>query len=133
MPVVSEEALWGLFKHAFSWLTNLSRAGEKRKSESIRALRAVIQASRQTAIYVSHLEGGGARDRQDEMRISLDWTSLGFRLKDLSLTSLSKRCDIKGKYWSDRTHYDKDFLSKADVALGQMELLAREMLHQMEH
>jgi hypothetical protein len=41
---------------------------------------------------------------------------------------LTKRCDIKGKYWADPVHYDSEFLNKADVGLERMEQLARQMV-----
>ena len=43
------------------------------------------------------------------------------------------KCTLESAKVTKANFNDEDFLSKADVALGQMELLAREMLHQMEH
>jgi hypothetical protein len=60
------------------------------------------------------------------------WTELGFRLEDLDLLKLAKRCDIKGKYWADPVHYDSEFLNKADVGLERMEQLARQMVPEIE-
>jgi hypothetical protein len=60
------------------------------------------------------------------------WTELGFRLNDLKLTKLAKRCDIKGRYWADPARYDSNFLEKADVGLERMEQLARQMISKIE-
>jgi len=60
------------------------------------------------------------------------WTELGFRLGDLELTSLAKRCDISGRYWADPDQFEEDFLRKADIGLARMEQLARQMIAQIE-
>jgi hypothetical protein len=104
MAEISAGLLWEIFTHARSWLANLNRAGEQRKRQSIQALRGIITASRQTAVY----------------------------LRQLGITRLAKRCQITGKHWSDPSHYDREFLEKADVSLERMERLATEILHQIK-
>mgnify|MGYP000043008109 FL=1 len=131
MAEISAGLLWDLFKHARSWLVNLNRAGERRKRESKEALRGIILASRQTAVYLRQLEDSGRRDHEAERRLSTRWTELGFELEDLGIGKLAKRCQIAGKHWSDPDHYDRDFLEKADISLDRMERLATEILHQI--
>jgi hypothetical protein len=129
---ISAGLLWELIKHARSWLANLSRAGERRKRQSMAALRGIIIASRQTAVYLRQLEESGRRDHEAERRLSTRWTELGFELEDLGITKLAKRCQIAGKHWSDPNHYDRDFLERADISLDRMERLATEILHQID-
>ena len=131
MAEISAGLLWEIFTHVRSWLANLSRAGEQRKRQSIDALRGIITASRQTAVYLRQLDETGRRDHSIEQNLSVRWTELGFRLEDLGITRLAKRCQITGKHWSDPDHYDRDFLEKADVSLDRMERLATEILHQI--
>lgn len=131
MAEIGAGLLWELFKHARSWLANLSRASERRKRQSIEALRGIITASRQTAVYLRQLEETGRRDHRTEERLSVRWTELGFQLEDLGITKLAKRCQVTGKHWSNPGHYDPDFLEKADVSLDRMERLATGILHEI--
>lgn len=128
MEALSTKVLNELFSHGAKWLANLRRAKLKRKRESVQALREVIAASRETAVYVRQLSDKGKRDHDVERRLSSLWTKLGFALEDLDIPKLAKRCQIKGKHWSDPEHYDDAFLKKADVSLEKMERLARELL-----
>lgn len=123
--IVTSVSLWEILKHTATWLRNLSRASNKRKLESIAAVREVVQASRRTGVYVRHLRDGGDRSNETEMELSMIWTELSFTLGDLGLSALAKRCDIKGRHWSDPTQFDDDFLEKADISLETMERLAR--------
>jgi len=110
----------------------LRRAKGERKRQSIYALRNVILSSRETAVYIRQLNETGRRDHSVERRLSVLWTDLGFALSDLGLNKLAKRCNIKGKHWSDPTHYDQEFLDKADVKLDRMERLASELLFEID-
>lgn len=132
MAIVTDIGLWELIKHLGQWLSNLNRAGEKRKQESIEALRAVILAARDTTVYVRQINDTGMQDHHEETRLSLMWTELSFRLGDLGLSKLAKRCDIKGRYWSNPDQFDTDFLNKADISLAKMEKLARQMVSEIE-
>ena len=132
MAVLTDISLWELIRHLKRWLTNLRRAGEARRSQSIDALRAVIVAARQTQTYVRQLGNQGKADHDREAALSETWTELGFRLQDLGLRQLAKRCDIKGRYWADPEQFDPDFLNKADVGLSRMEQLARQMVAEIE-
>ena len=132
MAVISDISLWELFRHLKRWLTNLRRAGDARRRESIAALRAVIVAARKTQAYVRRLSRGEQADHAREAELAEVWTDLGFRLEDLGLTRLGKRCDIKGRYWADPAQFDDDFLARADVGLQRMEQLARQMVAEVE-
>lgn len=132
MPGISPTLLWDIFKHVRAWLTNLDRAGEARKLQSVRALREVVTASRETAVYMRQMQDTGTRDHATERRLSVLWTELGFALRDLGINKLAKRCQITGKDWARPGHYDEDFLKKADVSLDRMEHLALAILHQIE-
>jgi len=128
MEALTTKILGDLFNHGYKWLTNLRRAKTERKQESIQALRQVVTASRETAVYIRQLNDNGNRNHDTERRLSLLWTELAFTLEDLSISKLAKRCQIKGKLWSDPGYHDKEFLDKADVSLDKMEKLAHELL-----
>lgn len=128
MPTLTASLLWDLFKHLRQWLVNLARAGEQRQRESIEALRAVTVAARATRAYLRRLADTSKTDHAEEARLSEMWTGLGFKLQDLGLGALAKRCDITGRYWADPEGFDRDFLDKADVGLERMEQLARQLL-----
>ena len=132
MAVISDISLWALFKHLGSWLGNLSRARQQRKRESIEALRAVVIAARHTQAYLRQLEDSGQQNHATEANLAGLWTELGFRLTDLGLTKLAKRCDIRGRYWADPNILDADFLQRADIGLERMEQLARQLLAEIE-
>jgi hypothetical protein len=92
-----------------------------------------VIAARHTQTYVRRLNDTANQDHKQEAKLSEMWTELGFRLADLGLSKLAKRCDIKGRYWADPKRFDDEFLQKADVGLERMEQLARQMLAQIEH
>lgn len=131
MEQVSAGLLWDLFKHIRSWLSNLDRAGQERKKQSVQALRQVITASRETSVYIREIRDRGRRDHEVERHLSVLWTNLGFALEDLGIKKLAKRCQIKGKHWADPTRYDEDFIRNADISLDSMEKLSVEMLHRI--
>lgn len=128
MDILGSELIWEILKHTKSWLSNLGRASGLRKKQSVKALRGVIKASRETAVYVRQLQETGIQNHETEARLALSWTDLGFELQDIGITKLAKRCQIKGKHWADPNQYDDDFLQKADVSLERMEKMAHEIL-----
>ena len=128
VDIVSSGTLWELVKHAGRWLTNLRRAKESRKRESVFALRGVIIAAQRTSVYLRQLRDTGQRSYPDEQELSILWTELGFRLEDLGIRGLAERCQIKGKHWANPESMDPALLEKADVGLDRMEQLARKLL-----
>jgi len=132
MAVISDISLWQLFRHLSQWLGNLSRAKQQRQRESIEALRAVVVAARQTQVYLRQLDDTGKQDHAGEAQLATLWTELGFRLGDLGLSKLAKRCDIRGRYWANPDELDEDFLQRADVGLERMEKMARSLLAEIE-
>ena len=132
MAQVTDISLWALIRHLKQWLTNLRRAGDERKRQSIEALRKVIVAARNTRVYLRSLKDTAQQDHAREAKLSEMWTELGFVLKDLGLGTLAKRCDITGRYWADPEQFDREFLEKADVGLSRMEQLARQMVAGIE-
>ena len=128
MRLISDILLRELFRHLGAWLANLSRAGQARKRESIEALRAVVVAARHTQAYLRQLRDRKAQDHAEEARLAGMWTELGFRLGDLGLGKLAKRCDINGRYWADPDQFDAEFMQKADAGLKRMEQLARQLI-----
>ncbi len=128
MVIGSETSLWQLFRHLKQWLTNLRRAGQARRRESLEALRAVIVAARRTRVYLRELAEVGRRNHARETELAETWTRLGFVLRDLGLGKLAKRCDLSGRYWSDPAQFDDDFLERADIGLARMEQLARQLV-----
>jgi len=133
MENITSGLLWAIFGHVRSWLANLSRAGDARKQQSVRALRNIITASRETAVYLRQLKENGSRSHKTESHLAVLWTDLGFALEDLGIDKLAKRCHISGRYWSDPGHYSADFIEQADVSLERMEQLARSILAQIRH
>ncbi len=132
MTISTDISLWMLLRHLKQWLTNLSRAGGARKSESIKALRGVILASRLTTAYLRKLKKTATPDHAQESRLAEVWTGLAFDLKDLGLNELAKRCDVSGRYWADPEQFDKDFIERADIGLKRMEQLARQLVAEIE-
>ena len=128
MLPVSDGLLRELFRHLRAWLANLQRASAARKRESLAALRAVVMAARHTQVYLRRLRQDGGQDHATEANLAGMWTDLGFRLQDLGLTKLAKRCDINGRYWADPEQFDDAFLREADAGLQRMERLARQLL-----
>jgi hypothetical protein len=133
IEILTGISLWELVKHAGSWLSNLKRAKNARKQESIDALRKVVIAARKTSVYMRQLQETNNRSHETEAELAVLWTELGFALQDLGVTKLAKRCYIKGKQWADPSQFDKDFLEKADVGLEKMEQLAIAVLLEINH
>lgn len=131
MDIITSKILWEILKHAKSWLMNLDRASDKRKEQSVRAVRNVITASRETAVYIRSMKETGNRNHDTEAHLAILWTELSFALQDIGITKLAKRCQIKGMHWANPHHYDQDFLQKADIGLERMEKLANEILAQI--
>lgn len=121
-----------LFSHLIKWLSNLRRARQKRKQESIAALRDVIKVIRRTTVYLRGAQQNNRRSDQEELELSLQWTELGFKLEDLGLTKLAKRCEIRGAQWADPSRYDEEFIRKADVSLESIEKLAWTTLNEIK-
>ncbi len=132
MDGLTATLLWEIFKHVRSWLSNLNRASASRKQQSIAALHGVISAARETAVYLRHIKESGQTNHQTEAHLAVLWTDLGFALEDLGINKLAKRCQIKGRLWADPEHYDKGFITKADLSLERMEQLARQILNQIK-
>jgi len=129
--VVTAISLWELVKHTGTWVTNLKRAKDSRKKESVDALRKVVIAARQTAVYMRQLKDTGEKSHKTESELSVLWTELGFALEDLGIDKLAKRCRITGKHWADPEKMDQEYLDKADVGLEKMERLANEVLQEI--
>jgi hypothetical protein len=132
MELINSASLYALFKHGLQWLGNLRRAKRARLEESVEALRQVITASRETAVYLRQVKETGKPDHAIERHLTLLWTQLGFTLQDLGLDKLAKRCQVTGARWADPMRFDKEFLDKADVSLERMEQLARIILAEID-
>jgi len=122
----------GLLTHVKQWLGNLVRAGKERKTESKEALRSVVLAVRETEIYVRHLNEDGKKSIKTERALSLQWTNLSFRLEDIKLNKLAKRCRLKGMYWADPAKFSSEFLDKAGTKLSDIEKLALLALREID-
>ena len=122
-----------LLTHIKKWLSNLRRAKQPRKLASKAALQDVIKAVRKSTIYDRHLREGGDKSMQKETDLVILWTDLSFKLKDLGLDKLAKRCHIKGVYEADQTSLDKDFVDKAGVRLADIEHLAKLSLKELDN
>ena len=71
MDNISASLLQGVFRHVRSWLSNLDRAGLKRKQQSVQALRDVITAARETAVYMRQMKDTGERCHRTESHLSV--------------------------------------------------------------
>lgn len=132
MTTLADGLLKELLRHLGTWLSNLQRAGARRQRESIEALRAVVIAARHTQAYLRGRDKRKRQDHTEEARLAGMWTELGFRLSDLDLTRLAKRCDINGRYWANPDQFDDEFLHRADIGLARMEQLARQLIAGIE-
>jgi len=110
---------------------NLDRAGDARKRRSVEALRRLVTAARQTAVYIRQLRDDGPRDHEFERRLAALWTELGFELQDLGLDRLADKCRMRGRHWSDPGRYDRAFLDKAAASLEQIERSALAILDEI--
>lgn len=132
MPdLITSVSLSELIKHAATWLRNLYRASQERQRQSIDALRGVITASRKTAVYVRQLNKKRERQFEKENELSEMWTKLSFKLYDLQLPELAKKCDLSGRHWADPEQFDDRFLQQADLGLDTMEKLAKQILKEL--
>ena len=129
---VSPSTWLALFTHLKKWATNLRRANIERKAESTDALQDVIRAVRKTAVYLRQIKRRGESTEEKEEELSLMWTNLGFKLEELKLGGLARKCQISGKHWSDPEHYSPEFLEKADVSLESIEKLALTLLEEIK-
>jgi hypothetical protein len=117
-----------LLTHAYRWLVNLRRASRGRRQASVRALQQLVKVARQTAVYLRHKEQDGKPDPQLEMALCDAWGDLSFRLKELGLTALAKKCDVRSRLWAWPDTYDSDYVRKAAVQLDTIEKEARHLL-----
>ena len=116
--------LIGVLTHVKRWISNLKRAGTKRKAESRKALRSVILAVRETEIYIRHIKDGGRKSIKTERDLSLRWTELSFELQDIGLGKLADRCRVTGKFWADPSRFEQSFLHELAEKLSQIERLS---------
>lgn len=110
-----------IITHIKQWITNLQRAGKERKAQSIKALRDVIRAVRQTEIYIRKIKEGGKPSIEEEKKLSLLWTELSFALTDIKLDKLAKKCMIKGKDWAVLSKQNTHFFDTAITRLSEIE------------
>jgi hypothetical protein len=129
---VSISELLAIFTHIKKWVTNLLRAKAERKKESKKALRAVITAVRKTTLYVRNLQENSKKSVKKEEELSLLWTELSFKLEDLGLTKLSKRCYLKGRYWADPESFNEKLLERLKIRLKDIEQLAETSLKEFD-
>lgn len=120
-----------MLKHAKSWLTNLDRASDDRKEHSVRAVRNVIIASRETAVYMRSMKDTGNQSHETEAHLSILWTELSFALQDIGITKLAKRCQIKGMHWANPNHYDEDFYKRQMLDLSAWRNLQMKSLYKL--
>ena len=83
-------------------------------------------------VYIREIHDTGQQSHSTERKLSEQWTRLGFQLSDLGLATLAKRCEIKGRYWSDPNQFEDGFIEKADIGLERMEQLARQMVAEIK-
>lgn len=122
---------WEVAKHLKTWVTNLRRAKEDRKKESVEALRQVIIASRGMRIYINEWNEG-VRDYSREKQLSEEWTTLGFLVRDLGLKDLSAKCDALAVKLTMIDQVSKETIEKTREALVSIEERAQDILVPIE-
>lgn len=122
----------GILSHIKKWVANLGRASKERKLQSKEALRSVITAVRETEVYMRNLREGGRKSIKMERKLSVLWTNLAFKLEDLDLDKLAKRCQIKGRYWADSSKFTEEFLKQAGTRLTDIEKMALTELNKVK-
>lgn len=130
MPLenIGASEILNIITHIKKWVTNLLRAKAKRKQQSKEALRAVINAVRETTIYLRIIRETGKKSIKKERELSLLWTDLSFKLEDIRLKKLAESCMKLSRYWADPADFDQSFLKKAGNRLEDIEQLAQASL-----
>lgn len=123
---VSASSLATLGRYLLQWLQSLSKASDDRKRECLHAIEAVQAAVRRTQRYVQE-RNSGRIDAKTEADLASMWTDLGFRLSDLGVKKLAKRCDVKGRYWADKRKFSEEWWDQADIELDSVAELARRL------
>lgn len=122
---ISTTTLMSLATALGKWLQSLTRARHETRNAAREALRDVIIATRETAVYCRFLkEDHHRRDPDTEAHLAMLWSTLGFRLEDIGQRGLAKRCQIKGRYWADQGQFGEEFLQAADISLATVERMA---------
>jgi hypothetical protein len=121
-----------IISHVKKWVTNLLRAKEIRKRESKDALRAVINAVRETRLYLRSIREEHKKSIDKEGQLSSLWTDLSFKLDDIKLSNLCERCSMMGRYWTDPALFDDESLNTAQDRLFDIEHIAHEGLDEIE-
>lgn len=124
--ILSAATAGTLGKHIAQWIRGLFRASAQRQAECIRAINAVIAGARRTRAYARQRDAGRA-DAGTEADLAMMWTELGHQLETLRVPKLAKRCDVKGRYWSDPSAFSKEWLADADIGLDSVEEMARRL------
>lgn len=124
-------AIASLAGHLVRWVTNLGRAGARRKLQSRASLERVLLAVRKTAVYRRSLDDGADKNYDREADIAMEWTALALELERLGLAKLAKKCRVMGWYWENPGRFDSDFLDQAGVRFDQVERLAVQLMSDM--
>ncbi len=133
MDNILKDALvyWEVAKHLKTWVTNLKRARDSRKKESIEALRQVVVSSRGMRIYINEWSEG-VRHYSSEIALSEEWTKLSYLLKDLDLKDLANKCDELAVKLTKIDSTNNETVEKTREALVNIEDRAKEILDEVE-
>lgn len=126
---ISKNKYYEMIEGVFEWLKSLDSTSEKKRKDSVDALRSVVLAIRETSNYLN------SKDTNNyiiEKKLSNSWTELSFKLKDLDMSMLAKKCFLKGKYWSNPEDYNSKNISQSVISLDMMEHLATKQLKAIE-
>lgn len=124
--------LWPVIINLKKWIANLKRAKDARKKESIDALRQLILTVRTTNVYIKTIPSN-KRNYEKENELSMEWTKLGFELKDLGIEKASKKCEEYGKYWSRVMLLDELTINKIQDGMTVLELEANLIINETNH
>lgn len=104
---------------ATSFLAYFEAKKANQTSESVQALKEVINASEKTQTYLQRLADGRDRDRNIEYVLAESWSSAAFLISRVN-KELSVRLDAKSKFWRNRDTWTHELRAYKDIGLDSV-------------
>jgi hypothetical protein len=92
---------------------------QHRDEERDYAITSLRRALNETEIYYGSWREANQRDRQKEEELSRMWIEVARELRSVD-RELSKRCEIKARYWADPVGWPAEGLMDLQITLQQM-------------
>ena len=112
-----------------NWFGLLRKEQKERKEQERKAVKALYVALNETLTYFRRLEhpelappdapAEAQRSLKAEDAISRLWMEAAVELKDVA-PELSKRCFMKGVYWTDRDRWNEERVRSANIKLEEL-------------